>query len=138
MVYFQPNHKALFFADNVYDIHMHRCMHTTMTISGQLIPLLPALALSCPFHMVQPFFLLLLLLLMVRIPIHSCPWFAIDCLPLAASPTPRHPIDQVTYLHRRHQQHELSHLTQLYCWVGLGYEMVYSYSNFFNGAFIFI
>ncbi len=39
-----------------------------------------------------------LLLLVERIPIYSCPRFAIDCSPLAASPTPRHPTDQVTYL----------------------------------------
>ncbi len=37
-----------------------------------------------------------LFLLVVRIPIHSCPWFAINCSPLAASPTPRPPTDQVT------------------------------------------
>ncbi len=102
MVYFSPKHKALLFADKVYDIHMHRCMHTTTMISCQPISLLPALALSCPFHMVQPFFYLLgdpasfarganthpLL----------CPWFAINCSPLAASSTPRHPIDQVMYI----------------------------------------
>jgi hypothetical protein len=40
---------------------------------------------------------ILLLLLVVQIPIHSCPWFVINCSPLAASPTPWHPIDQVTY-----------------------------------------
>jgi hypothetical protein len=49
---------------------------------------------------------------MMRIPIHSCLWFAINCSPLAASPTPRHPIDQVTYLHRWHQQRQPFHLTQ--------------------------
>ncbi len=54
-----------------------------------------------------------LLLLVMQIPIHSCPWFAITCSPLAASPTPRHPTDQVTYLHRRHQQRQLFRLTQL-------------------------
>jgi hypothetical protein len=51
-------------------------------------------------------------LLVVRIPIHSCPWFAINCSSLAASPTPRHPTDQVTYIHRRHQQHQVSCLIQ--------------------------
>ncbi len=55
-----------------------------------------------------------LFLLVVQIPIHSCPWFAIDCSPLAAPPTPRHPTDQVTYLHRQHQQHQPSRLIQ-YC-----------------------
>ncbi len=43
------------------------------------------------------------------------PWFAINCSLLAASPIPRHPTDQVTYLHRRHQQHQLSHLIQYFC-----------------------
>jgi hypothetical protein len=73
----------------------------------------PPFASHCPmghflFHLLTPLFTYLenqLLLLMVRIPIHSCPWFSINCSPLAASPTPRHPTDQVTYLHRRHQQH---------------------------------
>ncbi len=54
-----------------------------------------------------------LLLLVVWIPIFSCPWLAINYSPLAASPTPRHPIDQFTYLHR-HQQHQPSRLIQ--CW----------------------
>ncbi len=49
---------------------------------------------------------------MVRIPIHSCPWFAVNCSPLAASPTPRHPTDHVRYLYRRHQQHHPSSLIQ--------------------------
>ncbi len=57
---------------------------------------------------------ILLLLIVVRIPIHSCPWFAINFSPLAASPTPMHPIDQVTYLHRRHQKHQASRLTQVH------------------------
>ncbi len=59
---------------------------------------------------------ILLLLLVVQIPIHSCPWFAINCSPLAASPTPRYPVDQVTYLHRWHQQHQPSCLTPFWPW----------------------
>jgi hypothetical protein len=78
--------------------------------------LLPVLALTCPLLCDwTPLFTYLenqLLFFMVRIPIHSCPWFAINCSPLAASPTPRHPIDQVTYLHRQHQQHRPPHPTQ--------------------------
>ncbi len=65
--------------------------------------------------MIQPFFHLLgepASLLVMRIPIHSCPWLAINRSPLAASPTPRHPTDQVTYLHRRHQQRQPYCLTQ--------------------------
>jgi hypothetical protein len=45
-------------------------------------------------HLSTPLFTYLenqLLLLVVRIPIHSCPWFAINCSPLAASPTPGTP-----------------------------------------------
>jgi hypothetical protein len=80
-------------------------------------PLLPDLTSICPFlRNTTPLFTyleILLLLFMVRIPIHSCPWFAINCSPRAASPTPRYPTDQVTYLHRRHQQHQPSHLTQV-------------------------
>jgi hypothetical protein len=60
-------------------------------------------------------------LTVVQIPIHSCPWLAINCSPLAALLTPRHPTDQETYLHRRHQQHQLSRLKHLrrmnYCTV---------------------
>jgi hypothetical protein len=55
-----------------------------------------------------------LLLLVVRITIHSCPWLAINCSPLATSPTPRHPTDQVTYLHRQHQKHQLIRLIQVH------------------------
>jgi hypothetical protein len=35
-------------------------------------------------------------LLVVRIPIHSSPWFAINCPPFATSPNLSHPTDQVT------------------------------------------
>ncbi len=57
------------------------------------------LASHCPLPLLEtPFYLLgePAFLLMVQIPIHSCPWFAINCSPFAASPTPMHPIDQVT------------------------------------------
>jgi hypothetical protein len=33
---------------------------------------------------------------MAQIPIHSCPWFAIDCSPFVTSPNITHPTDQVT------------------------------------------
>jgi hypothetical protein len=62
-------------------------------------------------HLPIPLFTYLenqLLLLVVRIPIHSCLWFAINCFPLVASSIPRHHTDQVTYSHRRHQQHQPS------------------------------
>ncbi len=65
--------------------------------------------LCCPlFYLLgEPAFLIV-----ARIPIHSCLWFAIDCSPFTASPNPTHPTDQVQYLHRRHQQHQLSRLIQ--------------------------
>ncbi len=96
------------------NIHLHRHMYT----HGDYLsthPMLPGLTSVCPFsYNSTPLFTyleILPLLLMVRIPIHSCPWFAINCSPLAASPTPRYPTDQVTYLHRGHQQHQPSRLT---------------------------
>jgi hypothetical protein len=52
------------------------------------------------------------ILLVARIPIHSCPWFAINCSPFAASPTPTHPKIKFQYLHRQHQQHLPSRLIQ--------------------------
>jgi hypothetical protein len=97
----------MLFADNIQR-HVYRiCMYTTLR---QPHPLL----LSIPF-----LFALVTQSLLTwrtsfscswRIYIHSCPWFAINCSPLVASHTPRHPTDQVTYLHRRHQQHQLSRL----------------------------
>jgi hypothetical protein len=51
-------HKSMLFAENVYKIHMHRCMHTTMMISCQPTPLLPVLALFFLLYMIQSFFLL--------------------------------------------------------------------------------
>ncbi len=106
----------MLFADNICKIHTHRCAHTTTMISCQLTPWHPIPALFPLFRdptLLFTYLEILLLLLVVRIPIHSCPWFAINCSPLAALPTPRHPIDQVTYLQRQHQQHQPSHLTQV-------------------------
>ncbi len=99
--------------------HMHRYISIQQFFS-QSSPLFPALALILPpFIWLNPSFYLLgepVLLLVMRIPIHSCPWFAIkfaiNCSPLATSPTPRHPTDQVTHLHRRHQQRQAFRLTQ--------------------------
>jgi hypothetical protein len=105
----------MLFADNICEINMHRYIHVTMTISCQPTPLLPSLLHLTPLHeptLLFTYLEILLLLLLVQIPIHSCPWLAINFSPLAASPTPRHPIDQDTYLHRRHQQHQPSRLTQ--------------------------
>jgi hypothetical protein len=110
----------MLFADNVYEINMHRCIYTQQQrflVNPPpcfrpcfILPLLrdPTLLFT--------YLEILLLLLMARIPIHSCPWFAINRSPIAAPPTPRHPIDQVTYVHRRHQ-HQPFCLTQLhmYC-----------------------
>jgi hypothetical protein len=108
----------MLFADNTQrHIYIYTRMHIYNGSFNHPTPLLPVLALTCPLLFdLTPLFTYLenqLLLLVVQIPIHSCPWFAINCSPLAASPTPRHPTDQVTYLHRRHQQHRLSHPTQV-------------------------
>jgi hypothetical protein len=68
-----------------------------------------------PFYMTWPLFLL------TWRTSFFCSWcenpstlslLAINCSPLAASSTPRHPADQVTYLHRRLQQSQLFRLTQ--------------------------
>ncbi len=53
--------------------------------------------------------------------IHSCPWLAINYSPLAASLTPRHPTDQVTYLHRQQHQRQPSRLTQYLLAVEVSY-----------------
>jgi hypothetical protein len=67
--------------------------------------LTPPLAPHCPLfllatpHLCYPLFYLFgepAILLLARIPIHSCPWLAINCSPLATSPTLTHPMDQVT------------------------------------------
>ncbi len=87
-----------------------------MRILCQFTPYFLVLLQFAPFYMFNPSFYLLgdpASLLVVRIPIHSCPRFAINCSPLAASPTPRHPTHQVTYLHRQHQQHQLSLLIHI-------------------------
>jgi hypothetical protein len=84
-----------------YMTHSHGYMYTREDPLS-IHPLLLSLPSVFPFLAVQPLFFtyleILLLLLVVRIHIHSCPWSAINCSPLAASPTPRHPTDQVTYL----------------------------------------
>ncbi len=100
------------------DIHSHRYMYTHDDFLS-IHPLLPDLTSICPFLCnTTPLFTyleILLLLFVVQLPIHFCPWFAINCSPLAASPTPRYPTDQVTYLHRQHQQHQPSRLTHGLC-----------------------
>ncbi len=77
---------------------MHRTYITVFT--PEMWPMLiPPLASYCPlFLLITPFYLLgePAFLLVVRIPIHSCPWFAINCSPFATSPTPTQLIDQVT------------------------------------------
>jgi hypothetical protein len=104
----------MLFEYNVCEINMHRRIHVTMTISCKPTPCF-RLCFIFPLCMNQPFYLLGDPASFVRganaHPLLS-PWLAINCSPLAASPTPRHPIDQVTYLHRQHQQHQPSHLIQ--------------------------
>ncbi len=106
----------MLFADNTWR-YTYALIYSIQWFFSQPTPLLPVLALICPFlYDLTPLFTHLenqLILLMMRIPIHSCPWFAINCSPLSASTTPRHPTDQVTYLHRQHQQRQTFGLTQL-------------------------
>ncbi len=98
--------------------HMHRYTSTQQFFSHPP-PCFPLLPQFCSLlYGLTPLFTYLenqLLLLVMRISIHTCPWFAINCSPLAASPTPRHPTDQVTYLHRWHQQRQPFRLTQYSC-----------------------
>jgi hypothetical protein len=63
---------------------------------------LPALFLLATPHLCYPLFYLLgepAILLVARIPISSCPWFAINCSPFDTSPTLTHPIDQVNNIY---------------------------------------
>ncbi len=105
----------MLFTDNTRR-HADVQIYNIQRFFNQPTPLLPVLALTCPLsYELTPLFTYFenqLVLLVVRMPIHSCPWFAIKCSPLAASPTPRHPTDQVKNLHRRHQQCQPSPLTQ--------------------------
>jgi hypothetical protein len=72
---------------------MHKTYITVFT--PEMRPMLiPPLATHCLlFLLITPFYLLgePAFMLVVRIPIHSCPRFAINCSPLATSPTPTHP-----------------------------------------------
>jgi hypothetical protein len=105
----------MLFTDNTR-WHRYTQIYSIQRFFSQPTPLLPVLALICTLlYDLTPLFTYLenqLLLHVMRIPIQSCPWFAINCSPLAASPTPRHPTDQVTYLHRRNQQRQPFCLTQ--------------------------
>ncbi len=109
---FNLNTKQCYSQIKCDDTHMHR--HTSIQFFGQPSTLLLVVCFNSPLLCdLTSLFTYLenrLLLLVVRIPIHSCPWFAINSSPLAASPTPRHPTDQVTYLHRQHQQCQPSRL----------------------------
>jgi hypothetical protein len=100
--------------------YVHMYIHNSDVFFLSTHPLPPSLLHSAPsLHDPTLLFTYLeipLLLFVVRIPIHSCPWLAIKCSPLATSPTQGHPTDQVTYLHRRHQQHQPSCLIHLLCY----------------------
>jgi hypothetical protein len=65
---------------------------TVFTHQMRFLPAQPLVPCCLLFYLLgEPAFLL-----MVRIPIHSCPWSVITCPPFATSPTLPHPIDQVT------------------------------------------
>ncbi len=109
----------MLFADNIYEINMHRCIHVQWQFPVNPFPCFRLYFILPLLHnptLLFTYLEILLLLLVVRMPIYSHPRLAINCSPLAASPTPRHPIDQVTYLHRRHQQHQPSRLTHVEWW----------------------
>jgi hypothetical protein len=104
---FNPNTKQCFLQITHDGTHMHNIQahNSSLANPSPCFPLLPQFC-SLLYGLTSLFTYLenQLLLLGMQIPIHSCPWFAINCSPLAASPTPRHPTDQVTHLHRRHQR----------------------------------
>jgi hypothetical protein len=79
-------------------IYYSICTWDTARVNPAPCSLLPALFTCHPLFMLPTFYLLgePAILLVVRIPIHSCPWFAMNCSPFATSPTLTHPIDQVT------------------------------------------
>ncbi len=97
----------MLFADNMYEwIYTHICP----AIAPCWPTPWPCLALSPLPYMYQPFPFIdlevLFLVLVVWISIHPRPWLASTVLPLLLNPPRRHPTDQITYLHRRHQQHQ--------------------------------
>jgi hypothetical protein len=113
----------MLFTDNMqWHVYIRRTVMQQFWINPSLCFPFPIIPFS--FIFANPSFYLLgepASSLVVRIPIHSCPWFANNCSPLAASPAPRHPTDQVTYLHRQHQQHQPSRLINfcvIILWMG--------------------
>jgi hypothetical protein len=91
----------------------------TKIIPRQPTPLLSVLALSLRLLYDSTLLftyleILLLLFVMRKNPSTLVPGLLSTVLPLLLHP-PRHPTDQVTYLHRRHQQHQSSRLTHLLC-----------------------
>jgi hypothetical protein len=94
----------MLFADNILR-HIYNKMYRYAAI-------LVNPSLCSPLYCIcQPLFFTYLenqlLLLVVQIPIHSCPWFAIKSSHLAASPTPRH---QLIKLHIYIDDINISHL----------------------------
>jgi hypothetical protein len=93
-VYFNLNTKSRYSQIVYYSIYTldTTCINPTPCSS------LPALLFATPHSLLPALYLLgePAFLLVVRIPIRSCPWFAINCPPFAASPTLTHPTDQVT------------------------------------------
>ncbi len=86
MVYLQPKHKMLLFADNTqgHFVHMQIYITAFLLMSARpLPPLAPSIPLSPSFVFPVTYLEIPLLLLVVRISIHSRPWLAINCSPLA-------------------------------------------------------
>jgi hypothetical protein len=94
MFIFNLNTKSLYSQIIYYSIYYG----IWLVLTQPLAPYCLLFLLATSYFLYQLFSLLgePAFLLMVRIPIHSCPWFAFNCPPFATSPTLTHPIDQVT------------------------------------------
>jgi hypothetical protein len=86
MVYFSLNTKHRYARIIYYSVTLEMWLHINPAPCSSLPP--PLYLTPLFTHLENQFFLLV-----VRIPIHSCPWFAINCSPFAVSPTLTHTTD---------------------------------------------
>jgi hypothetical protein len=87
-------------------VHMHICIVTFLFVNPSLSPLL---ASSNPSYTICPLVYLLGDPSSFASGANTHPLLSLGgCSPLLLNPPRRHPTDQVTYLHRRHQQHQPS------------------------------
>ncbi len=118
----------MLFADNTWR-HTYAQIYKHTQFFSQPYPLLPALALILlPFIWLNPSFYLLGEPASFAHDANTHPLLSLVCYQLF-SPCcythPRHPTDQVTYLDRRHQQHQPFRLTQV------------TYKNILSSIYIF-